>query len=591
MENGQTTIKNLFDGRVIFNIPKYQRAYAWEKKQLDEFVDDLENQDPQKNYFLGTILFQNRGMSDDFDYIDIVDGQQRITTLIIFMKLLIDQLIGHKGETTKTKMLIHTYIHQYEEYKLRVSQDDNDFFQSYILQDNTLPNGQVRTPSQRRLNNAKRILSERIEKYSLEDLSLLKEKVESMKVLTYSVTNNAEATQIFETTNDRGKSLTGLEKTKSFLMYNTQIVSDKPDTELETIQNRFSEIYRDYEIINNIKNKSNRLSDEDVILQYHCIAFEEWGSDHEYIQPVQMIKDQVNKLIKTGKKTKAKDFISRCSRELQESFDIVKKLLQSNISSILDIFALNRAGVSYALLIKTYKLDNSYEKGNFKKVARLLEIICFRLGIGGYRIDRGRNRLYELSRTFNGDFNSLVGDLKDFVNSFCNDSDFQRHLLSTAFNEEINNNDQMYLFWKYENYLRENEQPKFKGMSYDEFVDKDPETKFSIEHIIPQKPEESKVIKENSKSIIPLQTPEFEEKYLHCIGNLTIDPLSANISKSNKDFQQKEQNYFRKAPLKTQNELSDFLNKDTGLWDEKSIAERRKKILEFALDYWNPEDI
>ena len=593
MENGQKTIKNLFDGRIIFNIPKYQRAYTWEKKQIEEFVDDLENQDPDKDYFLGTILFQDRGMLDDFDHIDIVDGQQRITTLIIFMKLLIEQLEEHKDKTTKIAMLRDTYIQQYGEYKLRVLQDDSEFFKSYILQDNPLPNGGVRTPSQRRLNNAKELLFERINSYLPETLQELKDKIERTRVLTYSVKDNAEATQIFETTNDRGKSLTNLEKIKSFLMYNTYLASPEstnPDSNLDSLQNRFGEIYRDYEVINNI-NKSNIRLDEDLILQYHCIAFETWTSEHEYRWPVQMIKDQVNNYVKGNEKSKARDFIERCSRELGESFAIVKTLLQSNISYVLDIFALNRAAVSYSLLIKAYKLDNSTRKSNFKRVARLIEIICFRLGIGGYRVDRGRNRLYELGKNFNGNFESLISDLKDFVKGFCNDSDFRRRLLSTSFDEDINNNDKLYLFWKYENYLRKEEQPTFPEMAYDEFTNKNPRTKYSIEHIIPQNPKESKIIENNSESILPTMSQEFEETYLHSIGNLTFDPISANSSKSNHPFGYKEQNYFRKAPLKTQNELIDFLNTKIGKWDKVSIGERSKKVVKFALDYWNYEKI
>lgn len=109
MENGQTTIKNLFDGRVIFNIPKYQRAYAWGEKQIDEFVDDLLYQDSKEDYFLGTILFQDRGMSENFNHIDIVDGQQRITTLIIFMKLLIDQLNTHTDKKNNKKVERNLY--------------------------------------------------------------------------------------------------------------------------------------------------------------------------------------------------------------------------------------------------------------------------------------------------------------------------------------------------------------------------------------------------------------------------------------------------------------------------------------------------
>ena len=598
MENGQRTIKNLFDGRTIFNIPKYQRAYTWEDKQIEEFADDLENQDVGKDYFLGTILFQDRGMLDDFEHIDIVDGQQRITTLIIFMKLLIDQLAVHE-DTTKMTMLRDTYIQQYGEYKLRVLTDDNEFFQSYILENNLVPNGATQTPSQKRLNNSKELLLHRIKNYSSEILKELKDKIERTRVLTYSVKDNAEAAQIFETTNDRGKSLTNLEKIKSFLMYNTYLAapeSTNPDSKLDSLQNRFSEIYRDYEIINNI-NKPNIRLDEDLILQYHCIAFEKWTSEHEYRWPVQMIKDEVNRYIKENEKAEAGNFIETCSRELRESFAIVKTLLQSQISYVLDIFALNRAAVSYSMLIKTYKLDNSQEKQNFKRVARLIEIICFRLGIGGYRVDRGRNRLYELGKNFNGDFDSLISDLKDFVGSsssdygFCNDSDFRRHLSSPSFHKDVNRNDQMYLFWKYENYLRTAQQPHFPEMSYGDFVNKNSQTKFSIEHIAPQNPEESKVVEEESKSALPTMSPEFEEKYLHSIGNLTIDPLSANISKSNHPFEHKEQNYFRKAPLKTQNELIDFLNEETNKWDDSSIEKRGQKILEFALNYWNPKKV
>lgn len=60
MENGQKTIRDLFDGSKIFNIPQYQRAYAWEEQQLNDFVDDIKNQKIDKDYFFGTILFQAR---------------------------------------------------------------------------------------------------------------------------------------------------------------------------------------------------------------------------------------------------------------------------------------------------------------------------------------------------------------------------------------------------------------------------------------------------------------------------------------------------------------------------------------------------
>ena len=92
MESGPKTIKQLFCGSKIFEIPEYQRPYAWEAEHLNAFVEDI-NQKTNRNHFLGTILFQESPKrSKNFTYIDIVDGQQRITTLVIFIKLLSQKL-------------------------------------------------------------------------------------------------------------------------------------------------------------------------------------------------------------------------------------------------------------------------------------------------------------------------------------------------------------------------------------------------------------------------------------------------------------------------------------------------------------------
>lgn len=578
MENGQKRISELFDGRKIFNIPKYQRAYAWEEQQLKDFVEDIENQKPDRSYFFGTILFQEQQRHDRFEMIDIVDGQQRITTLIIFMKLL---LAEQKKAGKDVTILRNTYIQTYNRYKLRILEIDNDFFTSYILQDNRPDDSQVHTPSQRRLLKAKDFLSQSLEARS-DKIEEFIDTIESMKVLTYSVEDKAEATLIFETTNDRGKSLTSLEKTKSFLMHKTYIVSDNPETDLDTLQNRFSEIYRSYEEI------ESRV-DEDSILQYYFIAFEKWRSKNDYQRPVQMIKQKVNGLISEDIGAKAAVFINRCSLELKESFEIVRALFKSRSSYLLDLFALSRRATFYPLLIKVYKLDGLDGKQNFKRIARLVEIICFRFGVGGYRSDKGRESLYGLARDFSGNFDQLVKDLQDFVERYCNDSEFERCLRNPFFHFDVDGSDQQYLFWKYENYLRASEQPIFPEMSYDEFANADSRRKFSIEHIIPQNPTDNEVVAD--KSIRPRTSLNFRATYLHSIGNLTIDPLSANTSKSNQNFDYKDQGYFCKAPLKTQNELSEFLNPETGRWDRESISNRADKILKFALEYWNHQSV
>ena len=125
MQDGRKTIKDLFDGSKIFNIPKYQRAYAWGEEQLNAFIEDLENQYADEAHFFGTILLQKQAPEGEFDIIDIVDGQQRITTIIIFMKLLLAQ---QEKADNSVKLLKRIYIQDLDMYKLRVLDIDNDFF-------------------------------------------------------------------------------------------------------------------------------------------------------------------------------------------------------------------------------------------------------------------------------------------------------------------------------------------------------------------------------------------------------------------------------------------------------------------------------
>ncbi len=586
MESGQKTISNLLDGRKIFNIPKYQRAYAWDAKQLKDFVEDIENQELNRDYFFGTILFQQRDEDNTghFELIDIVDGQQRITTVIIFMKVLLD-LLEEYGDDVE--ILRETYIRYRKEYKLRVLFYDNDFFRSYILEDHKAPEDVINTPSQRRLLKAKRYFYGFLEDCSAEMLREFSKKVERTKVLIYSVVDPAEATLIFETTNDRGKPLTNLEKTKSFLMYKTYLAYDEPMSHLKTIQSRFSAIYQYYEAI---EGNDGKIA-EDTVLQYHFIAFENWNtrrSKKPYQRHVEAVKYQVNALIKKDKEQTCQ-YIERYSRELRETFAIMKTFVLQPDPGLLDIFTLGRTRNFYPLLIKTYKLDHTKSKKHFRKVAQLVEILSFRVyGIRRRRTNTGIDRLFRLARDFRGDFENLIQELKDFGEYYCKDNEFRSRLSSETFHNDIALRDQNYLFWKYENFLRRSEQPITAEMSYQEFSATG-RVKLSIEHIAPQNPNKSSVVVETS--ILPPITRSFQEKYLQSIGNLTIDPLSANVSKSNNEFNVKNQRYFSKAPLKTQNELINFLNPRKSKWDTYAIEKRAKKIIEFALNYWDYQRI
>lgn len=580
MENGQKTINELFDGRKIFKIPEYQRAYAWGDKQLSDFIDDFKNQKLNKDYFFGTILFQETGKRGAYDIIEIVDGQQRITTLIIFLNSLLAKYTECDVDTKE--LYIETYIKYRSAYKLEVLFDDNDFFVTYILENNDLPADVISTPSQKKLLYAKQffdaILSREFNQDQLKDML---QKVENTKVLTYSVQDKSEATLIFETTNDRGKQLTNLEKTKSFMMYKTYISSDEPESMLSSIQSRFSEIYKSYSNI-------EPLIDENSILQYNFIAYEDWKitkKRKEYQIYMEMMKNKVNNLIKADKKDEALKYIDGYTKNLRETFSVMSSILTSEISELADIQILGNMANFYPLLIKAYRFDTSEDKQKFKRVCRLIEIFSFRVySILDGMANKGQSRLYSIAKYFRGDYDKLCEDIKIAIRDFSSDKGLIEKLSETEFFNNYSSIVKNYFFWKYENYLRDTEQPVAAPIPHSVFKSQNKRYKFSIEHIIPQNPKEDALKVITAKLKHEKINESFIERYLHSIGNLTIDPVSANSSKGNANIAVKNTLYFQKAPFKTQNELEQYL--DNGKWTHESIEKRKEKLIDFASKRW-----
>lgn len=582
MENGQKTIFDLFSGEKHFLIPNYQRAYAWENKQRKDFLEDIKNQRKDKQYFLGTILFQdNKEIKDGFEQIEIVDGQQRITTTIIFMKVLLN-ILERLDKDKDYSREIRRYLKDKDIYKLEIIRMDNNFFKTYIIDDNPYEENTFRTPSQKRLYGAKEFFNNELSNLDVNILKSFISKIEKTRILTYSVNDTAEATLIFETTNDRGKVLTNLEKTKSFLMHKIYLTKEKPNELINSIQDRFSQIYRVLEEI------EGKIDGEDNILQYHFISHFDWRytqKTKDYQFYVEKLKEKINLMMKSENLDEVALFIDEYSRELEETFNVVKGIVNDTNTNLRDLFILERISIFYPLLIKCYKLDKSNSKNDYYDIIRLLEIFSFRVyGIGNKPSYTGRDWLYTLSRDFKGDFARIKAEIKSGILEYVNDKSFKEKLSYPMLYEDLNKLDLKYLLWKYENYLRASEQPIVAEMSEKEFLTQNPKNKLTVEHIACQHPRVS-----TSELGLPKIDDDFQEKYLHRLGNLTFDPNSANASKGNQEIEDKQRGYFRKAPFKTQNELEVFIIKEK--WTTDSIQNRESKIIKFALDYWDPKNI
>lgn len=92
MEAAKKTINDIFNRSRILEIPFFQRAYVWGSEQWERFLDDMKHiSRAKKPYFFGSVILKQRSTPVDESVGDVrllIDGQQRLTTLIIFFKVL-----------------------------------------------------------------------------------------------------------------------------------------------------------------------------------------------------------------------------------------------------------------------------------------------------------------------------------------------------------------------------------------------------------------------------------------------------------------------------------------------------------------------
>lgn len=294
MQTGKSTVKDIFDGTRIFNVPTYQRAYSWEREDnLEDFLNDLCSQHPDRPYFLGSFLFHQNGNKSEFALVDIVDGQQRLTTLVIFMHVLLGQLIA-QGSTLVSERTRRIFVRDGDIFKLESANEGNTFLHDLVLGDRLYAPEEVTliTHSQRLLLDARQYFEEQLARHDLTKLEKIYATAVNADVLLYVVDKISMATQIFELLNDRGRRLTDLESIKSFLMYNAGIAYDHPEQVIGKIQEDFAEIYRLIE--------SHKINDRDV-LRYHMLAFEPYPSDYTD-KPKAYIKERILRLLSDPKK-------------------------------------------------------------------------------------------------------------------------------------------------------------------------------------------------------------------------------------------------------------------------------------------------
>ncbi|ELY6122504.1 DUF262 domain-containing protein, partial [Acinetobacter baumannii] len=210
------TLPEIFEGN-FFCIPDYQRGYAWDEKQIDELLKDIDHlllDTSAVRHYTGTLVLSQ--IKDQSNQYHIVDGQQRLTTLVIFFKCISLFADKVKKESITAKYLIRGAIGN-DQFVLKLNMDTRKFFEKVVLADANLENCPITLESHERLLNAHNLIVKWLSQQTSSGVSIdqiLNILEDRLGFLVYSPVEDAETGIMFEVINNRGKQLSELEKVK-----------------------------------------------------------------------------------------------------------------------------------------------------------------------------------------------------------------------------------------------------------------------------------------------------------------------------------------------------------------------------------------
>jgi uncharacterized protein with ParB-like and HNH nuclease domain len=282
------TVKQLFNNAdSLYQIPRYQRPYKWADEQIDKLWDDLTEayENETESYFLGSVI--TAASKESSSYLDIVDGQQRITTLMILFAVVRDMFpdLNRKSvnpdpsnitsKTIRSSILVDD---EFNRLKLFTHINHQTDFENLIINADTT---QIIKPKKREIE------SDEEPKYKFRNTAVMfKEKLSakgedyvskfinylfnSVRLIRIDCTSKEFAIKLFQVLNDRGLDLTNADLIKSYLIQKLE-EEFKADENLRNIsENQFMHEWVSTEQI--IKKFDDSLNDVFILYEYHLLG-------------------------------------------------------------------------------------------------------------------------------------------------------------------------------------------------------------------------------------------------------------------------------------------------------------------------------
>lgn len=546
------TLTQLFTGR-LFRIPRYQRAYSWQKKQRDDMLADIDalRNKPDTFHFMATVVGMRRGqrtiVADQYRVVEIVDGQQRITTLVILLRAL--QKVFDCSIPVESKLadeLKDLLVKQDDVclILLQTNHDGSHYFADYINTGNVSPVGEAQTLADRELLRAIHECEEFTRNWDnrVELLRILKN---HLTFIFHELDDEGAVYTVFEVLNNRGLHVSWLDRLKSKLMALAfEQGQGNQDEHIQELHDVWGSIYEAIGLRQGMNTEALRFA---ATLKSKSRPSETFSEE-----------TAVNKLIGMCGDDAAKTTdISRWMLQVTKSFDEFLQSTQHSRAAVVD--------VAQARLLTLAIILKGFSDGQRKELLDLWERTSFRI-FGLCRKDK---------RTARGDYVRLAWDTlnkegdgyEHTLQGLKSISEGKEHSIEWAIEHLRNANcyegwepELRYLLYRYEEYLATLKGQNFRNEQWNRIWEVS-ETD-SIEHISPQ-----------SKN----------RRYVHRLGNLLLLPPKLNSTLSDKSPTDKADEYIQTGLLCAA-EVAETI-KGEG-WGKKQVEQREEQLLEWVKSTW-----
>lgn len=549
-ETSNKTFREILGNGLKYEVPRFQRDYAWTDEQWNDLWQDIEEviQESEEEHYMGYLVLQRVDPNTSI----IIDGQQRLTTitLIIIAGLYCLKELSQQEDDQDARRLDalrSSYIGALDpvslvvENKLKLNRNNDEYFRSYLVRLEKPKVSRIKK-SERQLADACRFFQQKFQKFTGEQIADFINRMSSLLLFTtIRVGSDVNAYRVFETLNARGVQLSTPDLLKNFLF---SIIDNRKElhvTQIEEIDDAWGRIL-------------NQLGKHD----FSRFLLTEWNRRNPLARK--------NDLFKRIKKSITEPTVAFAHlRHLENSAEVYTALQDSKdefwrIHQLSDVeqslATLNLFNIvqPQGILLSAWE---KWEPDDFKRLMRAMEVISIRYNVICQKAAKDQEGIYNaVARSiFKGA--SLPDTLGELKRVYPADDEFRNAFCIRGFKTGQTSKKVRHILARIERHLN-------PGLKLDEAA-------LTVEHILPEHPEDEWVDSFGEQGI---------REYAERLGNMTLMTASENKDQGQCLFAIKKA-ALAASPMEISKKAAAYPD-----WSRETIESRQNWLADQAVAIW-----